>query len=52
MWQVLNVVVPRRRTPYTAKELEVKAQEEQEQRNDLQVFLNKSISEVFPQKQK
>ncbi|MCX6705541.1 MAG: hypothetical protein NTV24_00320 [Candidatus Woesebacteria bacterium] len=50
MWQVLNIVVPRRKTPYTTKELEEKALQEQEQRDSLQEFLNKPISEVFTQR--
>lgn len=52
MWEVLNVVHPKRLTPPTAEEVKVKVSQELERAAALQEFLNKHISEVFPPKQK
>lgn len=52
LWEVLNVVHPKRLTPLTAEEVKVKVSQELEQAAALQEFLNKPISEVFPPKKK
>lgn len=48
MWQVMNVIVPTGTTPLTEEEIKEKILREA---TALQEFLNKPISEVFPQRQ-
>ena len=52
MWEVLNIVHPKRLTPLKAEEVKAKLLQELEQAASLQEFLDKPISEVFPPKQK